>query len=114
MYDAQWALGYNESVLDFRTVDSVKIDSLPTLEYFTFTNASICDPVGNLRYYTNGVSICSASDTLLNGSGLSPCSYTTQYAASGLNIPQAAIFIPMPGNNRFYYLFHFSNDINDT
>jgi Secretion system C-terminal sorting domain len=110
LYDAQWALGYDESVVDFRTADTVKVYSIPTLEYFTFTNASICDANGNLLYYTNGISICGVNDTLTNGQGLSPCPYTTALANDGLNIQQAAIFIPKPGDTDIYYLFHFSND----
>jgi hypothetical protein len=110
LYDAQWLLGYNESIVDFRTADTVKLDSLPTLIYFILTNACICDEQGNLLYYTNGIDICGQTDTLMNGTGLSPCAYTDVYANNGLNIPQAALFIPKPGNSRYYYLFHFSND----
>jgi hypothetical protein len=114
LYDAQWALGYNQSVLDFRTSDTVKPYSLPTVIYFTDDNASICDENGNLLYYTNGISICGVTDTLLNGSGLSPCPYTGYYSVDGLNIEQAALFIPKPGDSSYYYLFHFSNDAPDS
>lgn len=110
LYDAQWILGYNTSVVDFRTFDTIKTYSIPTNNYFSITNASICNPNGNLLFYTNGISICTENDTLPNGSGLSPSSYTTSYDCCGLNIPQAALFIPKPGNSRFYYLFHFTND----
>ena len=115
LYDSQWALGYDQSVVDFRTTNMVKIDSLHTFIYYITTNASICDEQGNLLYYTNGISICCPNDTLANGSGLSPCPYSDQYAIDGLNIPQAALFIPKPGSTRYYYLFHFSNDtLNET
>ncbi len=114
LYDAQWALGYNESVLDFRNADSVGVYSIPTLEYFTVTNASICDESGKLLYYTNGISLCGINGILQNGSGLNPCSYTGGYSDIGLNIDQAALFIPKPGSSRYYYLFHFSNDAPDS
>ena len=109
MYDAQWAIGYNESVIDFRN-NTVRIDSLRLAEYFTFTNACICDEAGNLLFYTNGISICNRNDTLLNGTGLNPCAFTDADSLDGLGIQQAAIFIPKPGSLRYYYLFHFSND----
>lgn len=110
MYDAQWALGFDESVVDFRTDGVVNTDSLPKVQYFLSTNANICDSIGVLLFYTNGVSVCGIADTLFNGSGLSPCLSTTQDSLNGLDIQQAVIFIPMPGNSRYYYLFHFSND----
>jgi hypothetical protein len=114
LYDAQWALGYDESVLDFRAADTIGVYSIPTLEYFTVTNASICDEEGNLLYYTNGISICGVDSILENGSGLNPCPYTGYYTVDGLNINQAALFIPQPGSSRYYYLFHFSNDAPDS
>ena len=68
LYDAQWALGFNESIVDFRNNDSVNTYSLSTLQYFTTTNANICDEFGNLLYYTNGVDICNSQSILANGS----------------------------------------------
>ena len=65
--DAQWALGDRESVIDFRNLNAVRIDSLPTLQYYTLTNASICDELGNLLFYTNGVNICNIQNIILNG-----------------------------------------------
>lgn len=114
LYNAQWVIGENESVLDFRNSDTVGIYSIPTLDYFTVTNASICDELGNLLYYTNGINICGESAVLQNGSGINPCAYTGYYSDQGLNINQAALFIPKPGSLRYYYLFHFSNDAPDS
>ena len=110
LYDAQWALGDNESVIDFREADSVNIYAIPFFQKFFLTNASICDSAGNLLYYTNGISICGVNNSVLNGDNISPCAYTASWACCGLNIQQAALFIPKPGSNRYYYLFHFSND----
>ncbi|MDB5283728.1 MAG: hypothetical protein JWO06_2803 [Bacteroidota bacterium] len=115
LYDAQWVIGPNTSVVDFRTIDSVHTYTISRSMATTFTNACISSDSGELLYYTNGIFISDKNgDTLSNGTGLSPCPYTTQYEINGLNIPQAALFIPMPGNNQYFYLFHFSNDtLND-
>ena len=110
MYDSQWVLGSYQSVLDFRVANVVSVYTIPTAEDFIFTSASICDEAGNLLYYTNGIGICGVSDTILNGTGLNPCLYTEEDSLNGLNIQQAALFIPKPGSTRYYYLFHFSND----
>ena len=110
LHDAQWVLGYHNSVLDFRNPDTVTNYSIPTSIYFTLTNANICDENGSLLYYTNGVCIAGPNDTLMNGCGLSPCPYSDDYSIIGLNIQQGALFIPKPGDSSSYYLFHFSND----
>ncbi|MBK8845566.1 MAG: T9SS type A sorting domain-containing protein [Bacteroidetes bacterium] len=79
---------------------------------FEFANASICDSNGTLLFYTNGVYIANAQDdTMLNGSGLNPSWYTTQWNYYGLKIPQADLIITKPGSDSLYYLFHETNDI---
>ena len=110
-YDAQWLVGCNPTtIMDFRT-DSLKLDTLQGFTPTFLTVANICDEAGNLLYYTNGIYIEDRNgDTLQNGTGISPCSYTDAWVGNGLDIPQAALFIPKPGSNRYYYLFHFSND----
>jgi hypothetical protein len=78
---------------------------------FEFTNASICDSSGNLLFYTNGVYIANAQDdTMLNGSGLNPSWYTTQFYYVGLRIMQGNIIIPRPGSDSLFYLLHESID----
>ena len=111
LYDAKWAIGSLPiTILDF-TVDSLKLDSISRPSLSFLTNASTCDENGSFLYYTNGIAIYGNNgDTLQNGTGLNPCSFTTQWAALGLDIQQAALFIPQPGNTRYYYLFHFSDD----
>ena len=110
--DMNWTIGDHPVTLLNFSSDSVKLDSInsPWGNYF-ITNACISDEYGNYLYSTNGVYIFDRhGDTLLNGTGINPCSYTENYTCCGLNINQAALFIPQPGNNRYYYLFHFSND----
>ena len=112
LYDNKWVAG--DTPLSFINFDSanVIIDSLANYNLrFTVTVANICDENGQLLYITNGVEVYDSNgDTLQNGTGINPCTYTAQLVCCGLDIPQAALFIPQPGNNRYYYLFHFTDD----
>lgn len=114
-YDAQWVIGPNTSVIDFRQADTVLLHTQPKDIPTSFTNASICDETGSLLYYTNGIYVADRNgDTVMNGSGLSPCAYSDDYYEYGLNIIQAALFLPMPASQRYYYLLHCSNNaLND-
>ena len=110
LYDAQWLLGYNESVLDFR-VDTIARYAIQPLMPIFLTNASICNSTGELLYYTNGIYIAGADgNQIMNGDSLNPSPYTTSQECCGLDIVQGALFIPKPDNSRLYYLFHFTND----
>ena len=79
--------------------------------WFMYTNATISNDTGQLLFYTNGVFIANAlDDTMMNGSGLNPSWYTTQFYNTGLRKPQADVIIPMPGNDSLYILFHETAD----
>jgi hypothetical protein len=109
-YSEQWVLGDNESVLDFRNDTLTNYVIGPLMPMF-LTSANICDSNGKLLYYTNGIYIAGADgNQIANGDSLSPCEHTNQNACCGLDIPQGALFLPMPGNSRYYYLFHMSDD----
>ncbi|MBK8414104.1 MAG: T9SS type A sorting domain-containing protein [Bacteroidetes bacterium] len=79
---------------------------------FNITGTTIADSSGNFLFATNGVTIInSASDTMLNGTGLSPSTYSSpQWYGDGLRIPQATLILPMPGSTNLYYLFHSTID----
>ena len=110
LYDAQWVIGDRESVLDFRNDTLTNYAIGPEMHMF-LTSANICDSSGNLLYYTNGIYIAGADGNQIeNGDSLSPCDASNQQACCGLDIPQGALFLPMPGNSRYYYLFHMSED----
>ena len=112
LYGAQWVIGPNTSRIDFNQ-GIITNDSIATPMNTIGTNAAISDSAGNLLFYTNGIYVADSNgDSILNGNGLSPCAMTTQYTDSGLPLPQAAIFIPQPGNDQYIYLFHFSGDTN--
>jgi hypothetical protein len=78
---------------------------------FKRTNTNITTASGELLFSTNGSFIASAlGDTMLNGSGLSPSWYTSQYQ-EGFAIPQGALIIPWPELPDLYYLFHTTIDV---
>ncbi len=75
------------------------------------TNGEICDSLGNLLFYSNGIYVANANDdTMMNGSGLNPGSFTNNRFNYGLTIPQANLVIPIPENPNQYYLFHETAD----
>lgn len=77
---------------------------------FSRTCATITNDDGELLFSTNGAYIANASgDTMLNGAGLNPGPYSTQYP-NGLHITQATLIIPDPGDQNRYYLFHNTID----
>ena len=58
--------------------------------------ASISDSVGNLLFYTDGVTVYNNNHTIMpNGNGLNGDSSSTH----------SAIIVPKPGNNDEYYIF---------
>ncbi len=77
---------------------------------FWDSNALISNPQSELLFYTNGAYIANVNnDTMMNGSGLNPSTYTYQNQ-DGLSIPQADIIIPFPDDSIKYYLFHITID----
>ncbi len=115
--DAQWMLGPNTSNIDFRSAMPVN-DSIANWMPTRFTNTAISNNAGEILYYTNGIYVAGklgGGDTILNGGGLNPGAFTTQYANQGIPYPQASIFLPNPGDtqDRYYSLIHFSGDLNN-
>ena len=116
--DYVWLLGYNSNFVD-TSVGGTRIDfnySPPLLSYefrnldFDATNASICDPIGNLLFYTNGISIHAPTipqgQQIVNGGGLNPDPYTQEWAGRGYNLIQGALILPVPDSLDRYYLLH--------
>jgi hypothetical protein len=110
--------GYFDGGRGYMQIDSIS----PTLYYDTLrtinmnlTNANISDSGGNLKFYTNGVFVCDAlNDTMPNGKGLNPSTYTNNWTHYGLRLPQADLILPFPNDSNLYYLIHLTvnDDIN--
>ena len=77
---------------------------------FRRTCANISDLDGVLLFSTNGVFVANAlGDTMVNGSGLNPGSYSNQYP-QGLYSSQIVLILPKPEDSNIYYLLHMTID----
>lgn len=109
-YDQSSGLPWGGSDIEFSSGAAV-IGLQPTRTIgFGRTATNISDVSGNLLFFTNGSVVgMQNGDTMQNGAGLAPSDYTTNYIEA-LQIPQAALIIPDPGNGQRYYLFHSTVD----
>jgi len=118
-------LGYN-SGLDSNTTstrarllfDTSSVTLIPETKKMPFmgTQANIADENGNLLISTNGCWIANTKgDTMLNGAGLNPGSFTSDWCTnySGMPIPHGDVIVPYPGDTSKYVLFHQTGDYNN-
>ena len=106
-HDNIWPMGYKYDSCNYYIDFTDSFEIVPfclALNLSEFGNASICDSLGNLLFYTNGSRIADRNHQILpNGSGLNN-NINPYYLNEGY--PAQAMFIPKPGNNQLYYLFH--------
>ena len=79
---------FGGSTIDFQNgVANIFYDNRPIDIYHT--SANISDSLGNLLFYTNGVVVGNnQGDTMVNGTGLNPSSYTDNWYPDGLLVHQ--------------------------
>jgi len=114
-YDNIWLFGYNASVPNAPGYGGSVVDfSLipPDIYYepremnFRFTNGGICDSVGNLLFYSNGIYIANGLHAPMdNGLEINPGIYADNNP-DGYRLPQGVIGLPAPGSSNYYYLIH--------
>ena len=118
-HDNVWLFGYgsNDINLNFGgTVLEFTEDTINTYyEYrdmwFDFTNTSMCDSMGNLLFYTNGIAIWNSLNEIMeNGEGLSPGLYADAHQQTGMYIPQGVLPLPKAFSDSLYYLIHIDMD----
>lgn len=105
--DNIWMIGsFGQGVtFDFSTDTLVLYANNAQMTHLS-TNASICDTLGNLLFYTNGVYIASGNhQPMWNGSGLD-LGILNEFPQYGTNVSQAALILPLPGSPKIYYLFY--------
>ena len=115
--DNRWVFGYSccagnfgASDLDFSS-GAVNIILKQRDMNFLETNGIISDGNGDLLFVSNGIYVANAlDDTMQNGSGLNPGTYTTAMVSRGLALPQGNLVIPFPNDSTKYYLFHETCD----
>jgi hypothetical protein len=120
-HDYIWTLGYSKIypppnggtfggiIMDFKT----PTPSLTLQNYiFARPKASISDQNGNLVAYTNGCMVVNRNHQLMaNGDTLSPGAVFVEFCEDGdYPLWQPCIFLPMPGSDSLYYLFHLRDD----
>jgi hypothetical protein len=88
-HDNIWLFGYSSNPIYPEYGGSVLEFSEDTLDvYYEYrdlnldvTNASICDSMGNLLFYTNGISIANAIHEIMeNGDGINPGEYADDHS----------------------------------
>ncbi len=112
-----WLGGYGEQFgepwggvdLEFLSGNLTISTSTRTMDYKR-TSANISDNNGNLLFSSNGSYLANAlGDTLLNGTGLNPSNYTSNYP-EGMHLSQAALILPKPDSPGIYYVVHGTLD----
>ncbi len=113
--DFFWVLGY-DSDTSSTNFGGTNIDfnvEPPDIYYefrdmnFDITNSSICDSMGNLLFYTNGIAISSYNGEIMeNGEGLNPDPFTDDWIDEGYPLYQGTLILPQPESSNLYYLFH--------
>ena len=74
---------------------------------FDITNSSICDSIGNLLFYTNGIAISnSIGEIMENGDTINPDPFRDNWVDIGYNLYQGALSLQIPKHPNLYYLFH--------
>jgi PKD repeat protein len=87
------------------------------LALIMYAQAIISDKNGSLVAYTNGCHIINKKDEIMdNGDTINPGLYHTGTQQCRIYYPayQGTIFLPAPGSDSLYYLFHMGLNILDT
>ena len=111
MGHGNWApIPYGGTDIDFKTgTDDIHFKQREI--EFGRTAANITNAQGNLLFATNGIYIAdSTGSQMQNGDGLNPGTWSQDQAIGGMQLPQAALIIPKPGDSAIYYLFHTTFD----
>lgn len=90
-------------------VDTLLNTALPpvTPTIMNWTSSSISDNAGRLLFFTNGYKVYNRlGQQMPNGTGLNPSQHLQDWGNVYNVMLQAALILPMPGSERYYYIFH--------
>ena len=113
--DYFWTFGYDNdtSTMDFGGTNIDFNFDPPDIYYefrnlnFDIANSSICDSMGELLFYTNGLSISNSNGEIMeNGEGLNPDPFRDDWIDDGYPLYQGTLILPFPDNPNLFYLFH--------
>ncbi len=114
-YYDQWPFGFAPTSLFDITSGTPESKFLSTPMKFEGTVASICDSMGNLLLYTNGIYIADSSHQMIeNGDSLSPGFFYLLLEKTGAKTPWGTMFLKVPDTKDEYYLIHMGLEKNDT
>ena len=117
-YNRVYLLGYYGGLTNARLVfDSTSYQLIPETRNMAFmgSQATISDSAGNLLISTNGCWIAdSTGNTMQNGSGLIPGTFSNDWCtnSSGQPLATSSVLLPTPGYANQYYLIHLTGDYN--
>ena len=123
--DYVWMLGFNNKVnsndslfgtniIDFHSGKIRLTERRDFISKFDRANASICDSLGNLVCYTNGLEIYNNKHEIIaNGNGINPGEFHDNYKDFGYNLNQGTIILAWPNKKGVYVLFHAIETLED-
>ena len=105
--DPRWGLTGIKFMPNNIEIQHVFPDSMDRI-YFTLACASVSDSIGNLLFYTNGLTIFNANhDTMQNAKWFNNGMYVSDSLGDKhLGVVQSVIILPHPKLSYLYYLFH--------
>ncbi|MEY4928252.1 MAG: hypothetical protein RI894_2690, partial [Bacteroidota bacterium] len=101
------AAGFGLTNMNFNTLTPV-ITARADSGSFWRTSASICDSLGRLQFYTNGIFIYGTDGHSLAGNDTLSIGFYSrgQRFLDGYPLLQSALILPLPNNHHLYYVFH--------
>ncbi|PSK90401.1 gliding motility-associated C-terminal domain-containing protein [Taibaiella chishuiensis] len=117
-YENVWVFGSKNAAVDFNSGTPQPFASQLGFGVNTFgeASASVCNPNGNLLFYTDGTRVLDRQHNLMpNGNNLvpNPNSALTGFTPTS-STAQGAVIVPMPGSNSRYYIFSLTSFEHDT
>ena len=117
-YDYQWVIGKDlvstsegAALLKF-TENPMYIDSVPSQFEFVSCNASMCNGVGDLAFYSDGCQIADADHSIMPGGDSINPGIVHDIYCSGYNLTiQSMLPLPAALDPDKYFLFHLKNNL---